>query len=70
MAATDIDMLMHQYPGHLERLQAPTFMVGGTSKAFAIAEPLFTVMGNKAVYVGQLVPGKRATRVGMIQASL
>jgi len=37
-----------------------TFMVGGTDQAFAIANPLFEVMGQKAVYCGAAGNGQAA----------
>ena len=60
MAATDIDMLDAPVSGGISGAAAGTltFMVGGTSNAFAIAEPLFTVMGNKAVHVGAAGAGQ------------
>ena len=37
-----------------------TFMVGGTDQAFAIANPLFEVMGQKAVHCGAAGSGQAA----------
>lgn len=54
MAEAGIDMLDAPVSGGITGAAAGTltFMVGGTDKAFAIASPLFEVMGNKAVHVG------------------
>ena len=54
MAEAGIDMLDAPVSGGITGAAAGTltFMVGGTDKAFAIAFPLFEVMGNKAVHVG------------------
>ncbi|KIC45807.1 3-hydroxyisobutyrate dehydrogenase [Ruegeria sp. ANG-S4] len=37
-----------------------TFMAGGTTDAFATAEPLFTIMGQKAVHCGDAGAGQAA----------
>ncbi len=37
-----------------------TFMVGGTAEAFAKAEPLFAIMGRKAVHCGDAGAGQAA----------
>ncbi len=37
-----------------------TFMAGGSAKAFAIAEPLFDIMGQKAVHCGEAGAGQAA----------
>ena len=37
-----------------------TFMVGGTANAFAIVQPLFAVMGQKAVHCGEAGAGQSA----------
>lgn len=54
IAEAGIDMLDAPVSGGITGAAAGTltFMVGGTDKAFAIASPLFEVMGNKAVHVG------------------
>lgn len=54
MAEAGIDMLDAPVSGGITGAAAGTltFMVGGTDQAFAIASPLFEVMGNKAVHVG------------------
>ncbi len=37
-----------------------TFMAGGSAEAFAIAEPLFQIMGQKAVHCGEAGAGQAA----------
>lgn len=37
-----------------------TFMVGGTDRAFAVAKPLFDIMGQKAVHCGDAGAGQSA----------
>ncbi|MGH1354221.1 MAG: NAD(P)-dependent oxidoreductase, partial [Thalassovita sp.] len=37
-----------------------TFMAGGTAQAFAVAEPLFDIMGQKAVHCGDSGAGQSA----------
>ena len=60
MAEKGIDMLDAPVSGGITGAAAGTltFMVGGTDNAFALASPLFEVMGNKAVHVGDAGAGQ------------